>query len=30
MLRWEESVNRDVKKIRKEEEWKRKTRDRGG
>ena len=30
MLRWEDCVKRDVKKAGEEEDWKSKTRDRGG
>ena len=30
MLRWEDCVKRDVKKTGEEEDWKKKTRDRGG
>ena len=29
-LRWEDNVKRDVKKTGEEEDWKKKTRDRGG
>ena len=29
-LRWEDCVNRDVRKAGEEEDWKKKTRDRGG
>ena len=29
-LRWEDCVKRDVKKTGEEEDWKKKTRDRGG
>ena len=29
-LRWEDGVKRDVKKVGEEEDWKKKTRDRGG
>ena len=29
-LRWEDCVKRDVKNAREEEDWKKKTRDRGG
>ena len=29
-LRWEDCVKRDVKKTAEEEDWKKKTRDRGG
>ena len=29
-LRWEDWVKRDVRKAREEEDWKKKTRDRGG
>ena len=30
MLRWEDCVKRDVRKAEEEEDWKKKTRDRGG
>ena len=30
MLRWEDCVKRDVRKAGEEEDWKKKTRDRGG
>ena len=30
MLRWEDGVKRDVRKTGEEEDWKKKTRDRGG
>ncbi len=30
MLRWEDGVKRDVRKAGEEEDWKKKTRDRGG
>ena len=30
MLRWEDCVNRDVRKTEEEEDWKKKTRDKGG
>ena len=30
MLRWEDYVERDGRKAREEEDWKKKTRDRGG
>ena len=30
MLRWEDCVKRDVRKTGEEEDWKKKTRDRGG
>ena len=29
-LRWEDSVKRDARKVGEEEDWKKKTRDRGG
>ena len=30
MLRWEDNVERDMRKAEEEEDWKKKTRDRGG